>query len=49
MHAAGHKWPGHELLAHEFGVKTFSLVLSAGDCTYSMRPPTYRCARPSRT
>ena len=32
MHAAGHKWPGHtELLAHEFGVKTFSLVLSAGD------------------
>ena len=33
-------WP-HELLAHEFGVKTFSLVLSAGDCTYSMRPPTF--------
>lgn len=32
MHLAGHKWPGHtELLAHEFGVKTFSLVLSAGD------------------
>ena len=32
MHAAGHKWPGHtELLAHEFGVKTFSLVLSAGE------------------
>ena len=32
MHAAGHKWPGHtELLAHEFDVKTFSLVLSAGD------------------
>lgn len=32
MHMAGHKWPGHtELLAHEFGVKTFSLVLSAGD------------------
>ena len=32
MHAGGHKWPGHtELLAHEFGVKTFSLVLSADD------------------
>ncbi|WP_459614629.1 4-hydroxythreonine-4-phosphate dehydrogenase PdxA [Bordetella sp. 2513F-2] len=32
MHLGGHKWPGHtELLAHEFGVKTFSLVLSAGD------------------
>ncbi len=32
MHAGGHKWPGHtELLAHEFGVKNFSLVLSAGD------------------
>jgi 4-phospho-D-threonate 3-dehydrogenase / 4-phospho-D-erythronate 3-dehydrogenase len=32
LHAAGHKWPGHtELLAHEFGVKNFSLVLSAGD------------------
>ena len=32
LHAGGHKWPGHtELLAHEFGVKNFSLVLSAGD------------------
>jgi 4-hydroxythreonine-4-phosphate dehydrogenase len=32
MHAAGHGWPGHtELLAHEFGVTDFSLVLSAGD------------------
>ncbi|SDC56470.1 4-hydroxythreonine-4-phosphate dehydrogenase [Geodermatophilus telluris] len=32
MHAAGHAWPGHtELLAHEFGVDNFSLVLSAGD------------------
>ena len=32
MHLAGHLWPGHtELLAHEFGVKNFSLVLSAGD------------------
>jgi 4-hydroxythreonine-4-phosphate dehydrogenase len=32
LHEAGHKWPGHtELLAHEFGVKNFSLVLSAGD------------------
>jgi 4-phospho-D-threonate 3-dehydrogenase / 4-phospho-D-erythronate 3-dehydrogenase len=32
MHAAGHTWPGHtELLAHEFGVTNFSLVLSAGD------------------
>ncbi|TNM69652.1 4-hydroxythreonine-4-phosphate dehydrogenase PdxA [Streptomyces sp. NP160] len=32
MHAAGHRFPGHtELLAHEFGVKSYSLVLSAGD------------------
>lgn len=32
MHLAGHLWPGHtELLAHEFGVKDFSLVLSASD------------------
>ncbi|WP_028279219.1 4-hydroxythreonine-4-phosphate dehydrogenase PdxA [Arthrobacter sp. H5] len=32
MHAGGHKWPGHtELLAHEFGVDNFSLVLSAGE------------------
>ena len=32
MHAGGHNWPGHtELLAHEFGVENFSLVLSAGD------------------
>jgi 4-phospho-D-threonate 3-dehydrogenase / 4-phospho-D-erythronate 3-dehydrogenase len=32
MHAGGHTWPGHtELLAHEFGVRTFSLVLSAGE------------------
>lgn len=32
MHSAGHQFPGHtELLAHEFGVKNFSLVLSAGD------------------
>ncbi len=32
MHAAGHLWPGHtELLAHEFGVENYSLVLSAGD------------------
>ncbi|MBU7600829.1 4-hydroxythreonine-4-phosphate dehydrogenase PdxA [Streptomyces sp. P38-E01] len=32
MHAAGHQFPGHtELLAHEFGVRNFSLVLSAGD------------------
>lgn len=32
MHAGGHAWPGHtELLAHEFGVRNFSLVLSAGD------------------
>jgi 4-hydroxythreonine-4-phosphate dehydrogenase len=31
MHAGGHNWPGHtELLAHEFGVENFSLVLSAG-------------------
>jgi 4-hydroxythreonine-4-phosphate dehydrogenase len=32
MHAGGHTWPGHtELLAHEFGVRNFNLVLSAGD------------------
>ncbi len=32
MQAGGHKWPGHtELLAHEFGVANYSLVLSAGD------------------
>jgi 4-hydroxythreonine-4-phosphate dehydrogenase len=32
MHAGGHTWPGHtELLAHEFGVQNYSLVLSAGD------------------
>ena len=32
MHAAGHRWPGHtELLAHEFGVRNFNLVLSAGE------------------
>jgi 4-hydroxythreonine-4-phosphate dehydrogenase len=32
MQAGGHHWPGHtELLAHEFGVANFSLVLSAGD------------------
>ncbi|MUL41317.1 4-hydroxythreonine-4-phosphate dehydrogenase PdxA [Streptomonospora sp. PA3] len=32
MHLGGHPWPGHtELLAHEFGVEDFSLVLSAGD------------------
>jgi 4-hydroxythreonine-4-phosphate dehydrogenase len=31
MHAGGHAWPGHtELLAHEFGVERYSLVLSAG-------------------
>ncbi len=32
MHEGGHHWPGHtELLAHEFGVRNFSLVLSAGE------------------
>ena len=32
MHAGGHNWPGHtELLAHEFGVENFSLVISAGE------------------
>ena len=32
MHMGGHKWPGHtELLAHEFGVSNYSLVLSAGE------------------
>ena len=32
MHAGGHQFPGHtELLAHEFGVKDYSLVLSAGE------------------
>jgi 4-hydroxy-L-threonine phosphate dehydrogenase PdxA len=35
MHAGGHQWPGHtELLAHEFGVENFSLVLSAGDLSF---------------
>jgi 4-hydroxythreonine-4-phosphate dehydrogenase len=32
MHAGGHDFAGHtELLAHEFGVQDYSLVLSAGD------------------
>jgi 4-hydroxythreonine-4-phosphate dehydrogenase len=32
MHAGGHRWPGHtELLAHEFGVERYCLVLSAND------------------
>lgn len=32
MHLAGHAFPGHtELLAHEFGVSNYSLVLSAGE------------------
>ncbi|KGQ70296.1 4-hydroxythreonine-4-phosphate dehydrogenase PdxA [Chelonobacter oris] len=32
MHAAGHHWPGHtEILAHEFGVKDYSMILSSGD------------------
>jgi 4-hydroxythreonine-4-phosphate dehydrogenase len=32
MHLGGHPYPGHtELLAHEFGVRNFSLVLGAGD------------------
>lgn len=32
LHAAGHMYPGHtELLAEQFGVKNFSLVLSAGE------------------
>jgi 4-hydroxythreonine-4-phosphate dehydrogenase len=32
MHAGGHNFPGHtELLAHQFGTTSFSLVLSAGD------------------
>lgn len=32
MHAGGHHWPGHtEILAHEFGVKNYSMILSAGD------------------
>ena len=32
MHAGGHRYPGHtELLAEQFGVENFSLVLSAGD------------------
>jgi 4-phospho-D-threonate 3-dehydrogenase / 4-phospho-D-erythronate 3-dehydrogenase len=35
MQAGGHKWPGHTgLLAHEFGVQNFSLVLSAGDLNF---------------
>ncbi|TNH03253.1 4-hydroxythreonine-4-phosphate dehydrogenase PdxA [Testudinibacter sp. TR-2022] len=32
MHAGGHHWPGHtEILAHEFGVKDYSMILSSGD------------------
>lgn len=32
MHAGGRNWPGHtEILAHEFGVKNYSMILSAGD------------------
>ncbi|MDO8336989.1 MAG: 4-hydroxythreonine-4-phosphate dehydrogenase PdxA [Microcella sp.] len=32
MHLGGHAFPGHtELLAHEFGVENYSLVLSASD------------------
>lgn len=32
LHEAGHLYPGHtELLAEQFGVKNFSLVLSAGE------------------
>lgn len=32
MHAGGHNWPGHtEILAHEFGVENYSMILSAGD------------------
>jgi 4-hydroxythreonine-4-phosphate dehydrogenase len=32
MHAGGHEYPGHtELLAEQFGVKEYSLVLSAGE------------------
>ena len=32
MHMGGYDWPGHtELLAHEFGVENFSLVLTSGD------------------
>lgn len=41
MHAGGHNRPGHtELLAHEFGVTYFSLVLSAGDL-YSFHLTTH--------
>lgn len=32
MHMGGYEWPGHtELLAHEFNVDNYSLVLSSGD------------------
>ena len=32
MHMGGYEWPGHtELLAHEFDVDNYSLVLSSGD------------------
>ncbi|GHD20475.1 4-hydroxythreonine-4-phosphate dehydrogenase [Nocardiopsis kunsanensis] len=35
MHMGGHPWPGHtELLAHEFGVSDYSLVLSAGELSF---------------
>lgn len=32
MFAGGHHYPGHtEILAHEFGVKNYSMILSSGD------------------
>lgn len=32
MHLGGHNFPGHtEILAHEFGVKNYSMILSADD------------------
>ena len=50
MQAGGHKWPGHtELLAHEFGVANFSLVLSAGDLYFFHLTAHVSCNRPSRT
>lgn len=42
MHAGGHNWPGHtELLAHEFGVENFSMIL-ASDSLYLFHLTTHQ-------
>lgn len=56
MHAGGHNWPGHtEILAHEFGVKNYSMILSAGDfylfhlTTHQSLASAIRSCTPERT